>query len=403
MIGIVTGTIGVALSGGPSTIALAHFAACTQGLQLLDARPRRTEFLLVVLALFQVVLAANLTDSVFFTPLLVLFVLATVWTLVVHTLRSEALEAGQAAELSGAFTPGLLRTTLWASALSVVLAMLLFVALPRLRSSVVQGPMGAASLATAGFSDRVEFGALGRIRQDPRVVLRVETLEGEPPARNEAYYRGLAFDHFDGRSWSITPPDRVRVPGTAEGGVTLGREPRAIRPGATHRARARRGRGAVPGGRPSRRPGHDPAARTRRLRRPLRGAAERVTRPLHGALLARTCRTTRPCDATAPSRRAVVARPWAPCPRSPRRSAPSPAASSRVPPRTPIEPARSSAGWCPKAATPTSRRRSQADRIDDPPLPRRNASCWESWPVIASTSRRAWCCSRARSDSPLAS
>ena len=54
----------VALRGGPSTIALAHFAALTQALQLVDARPRRTEFLLVALALFQVVLASNLTDSV---------------------------------------------------------------------------------------------------------------------------------------------------------------------------------------------------------------------------------------------------------------------------------------------------------------------------------------------------
>src|SRR5262249_2080816 len=85
MIGITTGTTLVALSGQPSTVALAHFAATTQGLQLIDARPRKTEFLLVALALFQVVLAANLTDSVFFTPLLVAFTFAAVWTLLVHT------------------------------------------------------------------------------------------------------------------------------------------------------------------------------------------------------------------------------------------------------------------------------------------------------------------------------
>ncbi|MDH5308187.1 MAG: hypothetical protein OEW02_13475, partial [Myxococcales bacterium] len=110
MAGVSAATVRVALHGEPSTIALAHFAALAQGLQLLDARPRRTEFLLVALALFQVVLAANLTDSVFFTPLLVAFLFATVWTLLVHTLRSEALEAGEARELERAITPGLLRT-----------------------------------------------------------------------------------------------------------------------------------------------------------------------------------------------------------------------------------------------------------------------------------------------------
>jgi hypothetical protein len=224
MLGIVSATIGVALRGEPSTIALAHFASLTQGLQLLDARPRRTEFLLVALALFQVVLAANLTDSVFFTLLLVVFVFATVWTLVVHTLHSEAVEAGHVRELSRAITPGLVRTTILASGLSVLLAGVLFLTLPRLRSSVVTGSQLGPALATAGFSDTVAFGALGRIRQDSTVVLRVETLEGREPDLNSAYWRGLAFDTFDGISWSVQPPDRTLVPGSAEMGVTLGRE-----------------------------------------------------------------------------------------------------------------------------------------------------------------------------------
>jgi transglutaminase-like putative cysteine protease len=224
MLGIVAATIVVALRGEPSTIALAHFTALTQGLQLLDARPRRTEFLLVALALFQVVLAANLTDSVFFTPLLLAFVFATVWTLIVHTLRSEANEAGDAHDLPRTITPGLLRTTIIASGLSVLLALVLFLVLPRLRSSVVTGSGASPTLATAGFSDRVAFGELGRIRQDATVVLRVETLEGEPPAAEEAYFRGLAFDTFDGTSWSITPAERLPIPGSAESGMSLGRQ-----------------------------------------------------------------------------------------------------------------------------------------------------------------------------------
>ncbi len=224
MAGITLATIAVALRGDPSTIALAHFAALTQGLQLLDARPRHTEFLLVALALFQVVLAANLTDSVFFTPLLVAFVGSAVWTLIVHTLRSEAIEAGSPREVTRAITPGLLRMTLFASALSVVLALLLFVTLPRLRSSVITGSGASPLLATAGFSQRVELGDLGRIRQDPTIVLRVETLEGEAPPPEAAYFRGLAFDTFDGSSWSINPPLRSPVAGSAEGGVSFGRE-----------------------------------------------------------------------------------------------------------------------------------------------------------------------------------
>ncbi len=224
MFAIVSVTIGVALRGGPSTIALAHFASLTQALQLLDARPRRTEFMLVALALFQVVLAANLTDSPLFPALLVAFLFAAVWTLLVHTLRSESLEAGESHSLGRAFTPGLLRMTLLASGLSLLLALLLFVLLPRLRSSVIEGSALGNDVATAGFSDQVELGELGRIRQDATVVMRVETLDGQAPEAAQAYWRGLAFDRFDGRSWAISPGRRP-IPGSPEGGIGVGPDP----------------------------------------------------------------------------------------------------------------------------------------------------------------------------------
>jgi len=210
------------LRGDLALVALAHFAMLAQGLQLLDARPRRSEFLLVALALFQVVLASNLTDSILFFALLIVFLLATVWTLLVHTLRAEALEAGDPLAASQVATPGLLRTTLVASTASVVLALVLFVVLPRMRAAVVPGGGLGASVATAGFSDEVRLGDLGRIRSDPRTVLRVETLEGEPPAEGQGYWRGLAFDRFDGRSWAVTPSGRLRVPGRSEWEIAPG-------------------------------------------------------------------------------------------------------------------------------------------------------------------------------------
>ncbi|MCZ6785265.1 MAG: DUF3488 and transglutaminase-like domain-containing protein [Proteobacteria bacterium] len=223
MFGIVGATIALALQGNPATVSLAHFAAMTSGLQLLDTRPRKSEFLLVALALFQVILAANLTDSVLFPPLLTVFLVATTWTLLVHTLRSEAIEAAQDVELSQAIGPGLLRMTFVASAISIAIALVLFVLLPRLRISMIQG--GVGSFAVSGFSDEVELGTLGRIRQDQTVVLRVETLEGEPPERALAYWRGLAFDAFDGRRWAISPISELKrrhlLPGTPRFGVDL--------------------------------------------------------------------------------------------------------------------------------------------------------------------------------------
>jgi transglutaminase-like putative cysteine protease len=143
----------------------------------------------------------------------------------VHTLRCEALEAGDRAAASQAITPGVLKMTLFATAASVVLALVLFVVLPRLRSSVVTGSGIGPVTATSGFSDTVALGELGSIRLDPTVVMRVETISGDSAGTAESYWRGLAFDHFDGRSWSITPSDRNLVPGSVESGITFGWNP----------------------------------------------------------------------------------------------------------------------------------------------------------------------------------
>ncbi len=223
LLGAVAAGLSVARGGSGSLVALAHFALLAQGLQLLDARPRRSEFLLVALALFQVILASNLTDSLLFAPLLALFLPTAVWTLIVHTLRTEALEAGTPAAADRVLTPALLRTTVVASILSLALALFLFLLFPRLPGHLVRGPLQDPGSAMAGFSDRVELGDLGRIRGDPSVLLRVETLRGTPPPRERAYWRGLAFDSFDGRRWSVARSERRVLFGDPEIGLELGR------------------------------------------------------------------------------------------------------------------------------------------------------------------------------------
>ena len=84
---------------------------------------------------------------------------------------------------------------------------------------------------TAGFSDHVELGDIGRIRQNASVALRVETLDGDALGPEQRYWRGLAFDAFDGRRWSVTPATPAFVYGDPEIGVDLGgprRGPRLV-------------------------------------------------------------------------------------------------------------------------------------------------------------------------------
>lgn len=204
MAAISTITIRSALDGNPAVISLAYFTALSQGLQLLDARPRKSEFVLVALALFQVILASSLTDSILFPPLLVVFLATVTWTLLVHTLSMEAAEAGDPSAVSAAIAPDLRRLTAAATAACLALAVVLFVLLPRLKTNLFKGGSGTG-LALSGFSDRVSLGDVGKIRMDHSTVLRITGIDGDLPSPENAYWRGLAFDEFDGRNWSISP------------------------------------------------------------------------------------------------------------------------------------------------------------------------------------------------------
>ncbi|NNL87122.1 MAG: DUF3488 domain-containing protein, partial [Myxococcales bacterium] len=202
-------------------VALAHFATLALALKLIDARPRRSEFLLVGLSLLQVVAASSLTDSALFPLCLAAYSSFTVWTLLAHTVACEAHEAGRPGTEREVLSSGLLRLTLLASLLTFALALVIFPLLPRIRAGVPL-PGGGPALARSGFSDHVSLGDIGRIRQDGRVALRVDILGGEAPAPEDAYWRGLAFDRFDGRTWSVGSD--LKIAGDARVGLILGRD-----------------------------------------------------------------------------------------------------------------------------------------------------------------------------------
>lgn len=110
--------------------------------------------------------------------------------------------------------------TVAASVLSLLLALCLFFLLPRMRDSLAR--TSASPVSSSGFSERVLLGDSGRIRGDSTVMLRVRTLSGTPPAPDDAYWRGLAFDRFDGRAWSSSAESRMPVPGDPTLGVSPG-------------------------------------------------------------------------------------------------------------------------------------------------------------------------------------
>ncbi|MFB6372574.1 MAG: transglutaminaseTgpA domain-containing protein, partial [Bradymonadaceae bacterium] len=67
---------------------------------------------------------------------------------------------------------------------------------------------GRSQTSVAGFSDNVELGSHGVIRDNPEVVLRVEFPGGRPKTLDTFHWRTMTFDHYDGSGWSRTLESR---------------------------------------------------------------------------------------------------------------------------------------------------------------------------------------------------
>lgn len=86
---------------------------------------------------------------------------------------------------------------------AVPLMLLLFLVMPRL-GSLWTVPRPAAQ-GVMGIDDELSPGDLGRLGISDAIAFRVE-FDGQPPPRNELYWRGLVLSRVDGRRWSRLEP-----------------------------------------------------------------------------------------------------------------------------------------------------------------------------------------------------
>ena len=90
--------------------------------------------------------------------------------------------------------------------LSLVLTAAIFLSFPRLGLGFLE--LATEGSPAVGFTEKVRLGAVGQIKQNTSVVMRVTfTRDGKPhrPA-GKVLWRGIALDHYDGKTWSTTMP-----------------------------------------------------------------------------------------------------------------------------------------------------------------------------------------------------
>jgi transglutaminase-like putative cysteine protease len=95
--------------------------------------------------------------------------------------------------------------------LILAVALPLFLLLPRSSSGYNRQPSGETQFVS-GFSDSVELGRTGTVKQSDAVVMRVRVSKPPSLLPVDLKWRGLAFDYYNGRAWKRSDPVRRPVP-----------------------------------------------------------------------------------------------------------------------------------------------------------------------------------------------
>ncbi|NWF71613.1 MAG: DUF3488 domain-containing protein [Nitrospirae bacterium] len=210
-----------------------HFLVVLLGIKLLTLQQRRDYRHLYVISLMAILASAALTTEAWYVPIFMLYLLTAVWTLLLYHLTQETSEISAAATLPGTvacrttFPSRITYRFFWLTngivILTVALTLAIFFLIPRIGVGVLQKTSGEA-VRTTGFSDRVDLGTIGSVKQNPQIVMRVELPDQSAGGKDRFYLRGLAYDQYNGRSWSHSGT-RQRSLNLAADGTFLVRPP----------------------------------------------------------------------------------------------------------------------------------------------------------------------------------
>lgn len=188
-----------------------HFLMVLMVIKLFNLRLRRDYLHLYAISLVAILAAGSLTTDLWFVPIFSVYLLAGVWTLLLFQLTKHSEVGGDVGPTlsirqeghdgSDRVSPRLFWMANGLAFGAFLITVTIFFTIPRVSAGIYQKGFGE-NLRTSGFSDTVNLGAIGSIKRDPSVVMRVE-LSGSPLHHaRPLYIRGVSFDRYDGKVWT---------------------------------------------------------------------------------------------------------------------------------------------------------------------------------------------------------
>jgi transglutaminase-like putative cysteine protease len=197
-----------------------HFLVVLMVHKLFTLRERKDFLHLYAISLVELLGAAALTLELWYAAVFMAYLLAAIWTLLLYHLRSEAEETvfakPAAASGAGLITARFFWSTNGIALGALGLTLLIFLVMPRIGAGFFEKNRRDL-IRLSGFSEKVDLGAVGSVKLDNTVVMRIEFPDRKGALSERVYFRGISYDAYDGRSWSNTLRLRQPLNRTREG------------------------------------------------------------------------------------------------------------------------------------------------------------------------------------------
>lgn len=207
-----------------------HFLLILMNIKLFNLDQRRDYLHLYAISLMAILGSAASTTDLWYLPVFLAYLLMGVWTLLLYQLTKESdtgsglpsLAQGKTIVLQQRMqiTPELFWLANSLAVGALCLTVLIFFTIPRVSAGFGQKGYGEG-LRTSGFSETVDLGMIGPIKRDPGIVMRVETPDRAGLLMDRFYLRGMAYDRYDGKSWTTRLSHRRALAESPAGTFTV--------------------------------------------------------------------------------------------------------------------------------------------------------------------------------------
>ncbi|TLY18457.1 MAG: DUF3488 domain-containing protein, partial [Nitrospirae bacterium] len=160
-----------------------HFLIILMVNKLFNLRERKDFLQLYAISFVAVLASATLTTDLWFGLVFVAYLFSAIWTLLLYHLTKESHEARlamtspsrpvNASPFPGPITARFFWTTNGIVVGALCFTIAIFFVIPRIGAGFFKKTRGEV-IRTSGFSEKVDLGVIGAIKEDPSIVMRVE-------------------------------------------------------------------------------------------------------------------------------------------------------------------------------------------------------------------------------------